>query len=171
MGDFNQFDSKRLCRNTSLKQIVKKPTRGNATLDLIFTNMKRCYNDPEILPAIGQSDHMSVLLHPVSNDHRPNTITKVWVRKRKQSNMQAFGRFLLDLNWNYFRSYPIVQKCVTCFMTLFSWVWIQFFPKNLLNSTVETKCGLLLKSNSLSPNDKRPLPWEIQLNTTNCEIK
>ena len=72
MGDFNQFDFRRLCRNTSLKQIVKKSTRGNATLDLIFTNMKSWYNDPEILPAIGLSDHMSILLHPVGNYHRPN---------------------------------------------------------------------------------------------------
>ena len=62
MGDFNQFDTKRLCRNSSLKQIVKKPTRGKATLDLILTNIKRWYKDPDILPAIGQSDHMSIML-------------------------------------------------------------------------------------------------------------
>ncbi|CAB4025227.1 Hypothetical predicted protein, partial [Paramuricea clavata] len=118
MGHFNQFDSKRLCRNTSLKQIVKKCTRGNATLDLIFTNMKCCYNYPEILPAIGQSDHMSVLLHPVSNNHRPNTITKVWVRKRKQSNMQAFGRFLLDLNWNVLSQLPDCQEMCDLFYVI-----------------------------------------------------
>jgi hypothetical protein len=62
MGDFNQFDTKRLCRNSSLKQIVKKPTRGKATLDLILTNIKRWYKDPDILPAIGQSDHISIML-------------------------------------------------------------------------------------------------------------
>ena len=129
MGDFNQFDSKRLCRNTSLKQIVKKPTRGNATLDLIFTNMKRCYNDPEILPAIGQSDHTSVLLHPVSNDHRPNTITKVWVRKRKQSNMQAFGRFLLDLNWNVLSQLPDCQKMCDLFYDIILMGLDTIFPQ------------------------------------------
>jgi hypothetical protein len=31
-------------------------------------------------------------------------------------------------------------------MTLFPWDWIQFIPKKLLNSTVETKRGSLLKS-------------------------
>ena len=168
MGDFNQFDSKRLCRNTSLKQIVKKPTRGNATLDLIFTNMKRCYNDPEILPAIGQSDHMSVLLHPVSNDHRPNTITKVWVRKRKQSNMQSFGRFLLDLNWNVLSQPPDCQKMCDLLYDIILMGLDTIFPQK----PVKLHCReLLLKSNSLSPNDKRPLTSEIQLNTTNCEIK
>ena len=66
MEDFNQFDHKRLCRNTSLTQIVKKATRGNAILDLIFTNMKHWYNTPEILPAIGQSDHAYVDFFPIS---------------------------------------------------------------------------------------------------------
>ncbi|CAB4018295.1 Hypothetical predicted protein, partial [Paramuricea clavata] len=62
MGDFNQFDSKRLCRNTSLKQIVKKPT-------LTIT---------ALIP------------------------------------LPKFG-------------YPIVKKCVTCFMTLFSWAKSKYF--------------------------------------------
>ena len=115
MGDFNQFDFRRLCRNTSLKQIVKKPTRGNATLDLIVTNMKNWYNDPEILLAIKMSDHMSILLHPVSTYHHPDNITKVWVRKRKQSNMLAFGRFLSGLNWNVFSQLPDCQKMCDLF--------------------------------------------------------
>ncbi|CAB3994363.1 zinc transporter ZIP14-like, partial [Paramuricea clavata] len=65
MDDFNQFDTKRLCRNSSLKQIVKKPTRGKATLDLILTNIKRWYKDSDIVPAIRQSDHMSIMLYDV----------------------------------------------------------------------------------------------------------
>ena len=66
MGDFNQFDTKRLCRNSSLKQIVKKPTRRNATLDLIVTNIKCWYRDPDILPAVGQSYyvHLKNLIVP-----------------------------------------------------------------------------------------------------------
>jgi hypothetical protein len=98
--DFNQFDTKRLCRNSSLKQIVKKPTRGKATLDLILTNIKSWYKDPDILPAIGQSDHMSIMLYPLEKSRRTNTTTKVWVRKRNPSNMQAFGRFLSNLDWS-----------------------------------------------------------------------
>ena len=87
------------------------------------------YNDPEILPAIGQSDHMSVLLHPVSNDHRPNTITKVWVRKRKQSNMQAFGRFLLDLNWNVLSQLPDCQKMCDLFYDIILMGLDTIFPQ------------------------------------------
>ena len=92
MGDFNLFDCKCFCRDTPLEQIVKKtPTCGNATLDLIFTNMKCWYNELEILPAIGQLDHMSIPVHLFTNIRHPNTVTKVLVRKRKPPNMQAFG--------------------------------------------------------------------------------
>ena len=76
MGDFNQFDSSRLCRSTSLEQIVMEPTGANATLDLIFTNMKPWYQDPEILPAITHSDHMSVLSNPSNYHQCPSTSTK-----------------------------------------------------------------------------------------------
>jgi hypothetical protein len=66
----------------------------------ILTNIKRWYKDPDILPAIGQSDHMSIMLYPLEKPRRTNTTTKVWVRKRNPSNMQAFGRFLSNLDWS-----------------------------------------------------------------------
>ena len=112
MGDFNQFDHKRLCRNTSLTQIVKKATRGNAILDLIFTNMKHWYNTPEILPAIGQSDHMSIFFQSLNRQQRPNTTTKVWIPKRNPWNIKAIGRFLNDLDWSVLTFLPSCQeKC------------------------------------------------------------
>ena len=115
MGDFNQFDTKRLCRNSSLKQIVKKPTRGKATLDMILTNMKHWYEEPEIFPAIGQSDHMSIMLHPLDQSCRINTKTKVWIRKRNPSNMQAFGRFLSNLDWSILSQLPSCQSMCDLF--------------------------------------------------------
>ena len=38
---------------------------------MMLTNVKRWYNDREILPAIGQSDHLSVLLIPSNNPPPP----------------------------------------------------------------------------------------------------
>ena len=37
--DFNKMDIKPVLRNNNLKQIIKFPTRGNAILDLILTNI------------------------------------------------------------------------------------------------------------------------------------
>jgi hypothetical protein len=53
VGDFNRLDYQFLCNHSNLQQIVKNPTRGNAILDLIFTNLSRFYSVPEILPGIG----------------------------------------------------------------------------------------------------------------------
>ena len=46
-GDFNPLDLKSIQRQFRLKQIVKKPTRKNAILDLVFTNMHGFYADPQ----------------------------------------------------------------------------------------------------------------------------
>jgi hypothetical protein len=40
------------------------------------------------------------MLYPLEKQRRTNATTKVWVRKRNPSNMQAFGRFLSNLDWS-----------------------------------------------------------------------
>ena len=46
-GDFNRLNVTRLLNHFRLKQIVKIPTRNDATLDLILTNMHKFYNPPQ----------------------------------------------------------------------------------------------------------------------------
>ena len=62
---------KDLCNiDSSLKQVVKKPTRKKNILDVILTNLHSFYQEPEIIPAIepdvigkGEpSDHSGVLM-------------------------------------------------------------------------------------------------------------
>ena len=64
LGDFNQFKPGSLTSSFHLKQVVKRPTRGNNILDKINTILSKHYIDAIILPCIGQSDHQSVLLNP-----------------------------------------------------------------------------------------------------------
>ena len=40
-----------------MKQVVKQPTRGRNTLDLIFTNIAEFYEYPEALAPLSTSDH------------------------------------------------------------------------------------------------------------------
>ena len=53
-GDFNPdsngLNIRTITRQCHIKQIVKAPTRGNAVLDLITTDIHKFYEDPEILP-------------------------------------------------------------------------------------------------------------------------
>jgi hypothetical protein len=105
LGDFNHFDYKTLCRHSFLKQTVKKPTQQSAILDLILTNMHKWYNEPEILPAIGLSDHLSVLATPAVQTKQPNNIIKKTVRKTKPSSIASLGKFVKSLDWGHLYYY------------------------------------------------------------------
>ena len=62
-GNFNLFNTNSLINHFRLKQIVKAPTRKDATLDLIITNLQAFYNDPATFPPFGLSDHATVLVN------------------------------------------------------------------------------------------------------------
>ncbi len=72
-GDFNRSKIDTLVKGNGLKQVIKFPTRAQATLDLIITNMDRFYCEPICLPPIGKSDHNCIILKP-SNEYVPNKI-------------------------------------------------------------------------------------------------
>ena len=65
VGDFNRFNFRILSNNFNLRQLVKAPTRGSATLDLILTNLFEHFSKPDILAGIGLSDHKSILIRPL----------------------------------------------------------------------------------------------------------
>ena len=73
MGDFNDLKTNEIRNACSLKQVVKVPTRKNATLDLILTNKSNnFYKDPITLPSISTSDHLCVLYEPMVNTNTNN---------------------------------------------------------------------------------------------------
>ena len=51
-SDFNHLNVSRLLNHFCLKQIVKIPTRKEATLDLIITNIHKYYNSPQGFPGL-----------------------------------------------------------------------------------------------------------------------
>ena len=55
IGDFNRCPVSTVLGHFILKQIVKVPTRGNSTLDLILTNMSALCNPPESLPLLAKA--------------------------------------------------------------------------------------------------------------------
>ena len=48
MGDLNRTDYKTLMLSHRLDQVITTPTRGEAVLDIILTNLKKYYMTPEI---------------------------------------------------------------------------------------------------------------------------
>ena len=64
LGDFNKMDIKPVLRNHNLKQIIKFPTRGNAILDLILTNINYLLGKPVAMNPICKSDHICIVWKP-----------------------------------------------------------------------------------------------------------
>jgi hypothetical protein len=63
-GDFNDFETGTLMSSQNVKQVVDKPARETAILDLIITNLHQLCQCPHILAPLGSSDHNIVHWHP-----------------------------------------------------------------------------------------------------------
>ena len=64
LGDFNSFPDWYMTNTHSFTQLVKKPTRKSVILDKCFTNCKPFYQNAEILPHFGKSDHHAFICKP-----------------------------------------------------------------------------------------------------------
>ena len=73
-GGFNQLKDNFLKVNYRFVQVVNVVTRGQATLDKIWTNMNDFYSTPVSISDLGTSDHYMVLWKPCvrSTDIRGN---------------------------------------------------------------------------------------------------
>ena len=98
-GDFNHLNVDSLQRHFNLKQLVKSPTRGQATLDLILTNMAKFFSQPEINPPFGLSDHSTVLLNPKKRTPAMSIRKQIFVRDKRQSKKDSLARYFASLNW------------------------------------------------------------------------
>lgn len=99
LGDFNNLNPGSLISSFNLKQMVRKPTRGNNIVDKIYTTLSKYYTDAMILPCIGQSDHSSVLLSPATQSltsYSPVYITK---RDCRPANRRSLSKALSKINW------------------------------------------------------------------------
>ena len=59
LDDYN-LDVNDLLNQQNLTQVMKDPTRLNATLDLVITNMQSRYTQPKVTASIRSSDHNTV---------------------------------------------------------------------------------------------------------------
>ena len=99
-GDFNSFKERFITQSFGLKQIVTKPTRAQAVLDKIYTNISDYYRTLSIEPPLGQSDHNIVLCQPtgVTMKNKP-CITVKEVRISDPTYRAMFGEALRNTNW------------------------------------------------------------------------
>ncbi len=93
-----------------LKQIVDKPTRGNALLDPVITDLHSFYQKPLIEAPLQSdtengedSDHKMILVKPLNNIENRIVIEKktVEIRTYSEENFATMGRLLDELDWDF----------------------------------------------------------------------
>ena len=127
VGDFNRLNYRYINNHFNLRQTVKNPTRGDAILDLIFTNLFHHYNTPEILPGIGLSDHNSLIIRPLTRTHKTKAET-TFRRNVKPSMKSGFGRWLASTDWSFLETLSNCSEKLTAFQSWLNFAIETFFP-------------------------------------------
>ena len=141
LGDLNHFVPGNLCSSFKLKKLVSLPTRGNNTLDQIYSSLSKYYDGALILPPVGLSDHSSVLLQPSGVQPTKLQSSRIQRRVCKPANKRALFSSLKAMNWT-----PL-YRANTCEDKF-----------NLFHSQITTVINscLPVRSIKLHPTDK---PW------------
>ena len=114
-GDFNRMCTKSISRKLGVKQLVKFPTRADAILDLILTNMQDFYNEPTQLPPIGRSDHNSIILTSNDSVALKGINTTVYRRRISGINLSQVSNWLTKEKWNAVYYNPSVEEKTSIF--------------------------------------------------------
>ena len=84
-----------------LKPTVSFPTRGNNTLEQIFTNFPEFFSAPCSLPSFGLSDHLSVYMGLGIRETPSKSKCKIILfRDKRPSKRASVGRFFLQVPWS-----------------------------------------------------------------------
>ncbi|PFX12666.1 putative RNA-directed DNA polymerase from transposon BS [Stylophora pistillata] len=117
-GDFNRLNTSRLQKHFKLKQLVKFPTRGNATLDLVLTNMGAHFATPEPYPPFGLSDHCTAFVRPKERIPNQQTRKSILSRDKRDSNKARLGRYFSNIDWSCVTNQPSCEEKLKVFSNL-----------------------------------------------------
>jgi hypothetical protein len=117
LGDFNRLKDTALL-SYPLRQVVRSPTRENAILDKIYTNLQDWYERPVVLPNIGNSDHRAVFMEPSYRDKiaakRGEEVTVV-VRSQDSNGKALLAQAIENVNWRPLYAMQTCDEMVTHF--------------------------------------------------------
>ena len=137
-GDVNHLKIERLTSGKFV-QVVDKPTRGNAILDKIVTNISKHYERPDTFPPLGLSDHNMVLWKPHPRMVKQNAAVEMAIRPMKASCMREFGQWITIYDWSEVYSVKDPQsKCDVMYKTLYKAI-DNHFPKRKVKMHPEDK--------------------------------
>ena len=175
-GDFNRTFLPMIqsaLKSFNLKPTVKFPTRGDKTLDQIFTNLDDYFSVPTRLPPFGLSDHVTIYMgclgRAVPRSQSTRSLNRETSALAKSIVLGDFwwkfpGRICCPLNRH-------VKENCRCWPKLSTTVWTQLCLCAPSKSTRRIVLGCQRSSSSSSPVAKRPLLLEISPSSRSLEIK
>ena len=117
-GDFNRLNTGRLQNHFNLKQLVKFPTRGDAVLDLVLTNMSDHLSSPQCFPPFGLSDHCTVIVQPKRRESNQHTRKSITIRDIRVSKKICLGRYFSNIDWSIVTNRPTCEGKFKAFCEL-----------------------------------------------------
>ena len=142
-GDRNSLDIPTLLNiDPSLRQLVKKPTRGLRILDIILSNLERFYDEPLIVPPIlpdnpnkgVPSDHSGVVATPHTNPSQPHLRSKIvkTIRPLPESLITVFGHKLENEDWTNLDQVQSSSDMVDIFQKMLDDFVVSTFPEKTI---------------------------------------
>ena len=122
-GDFNHLPERYLKTHYRLKQSVTVRSRGDATLDKVYTNMDKLYGQPHTSCPVGNADHSVVICEPLvdlkfTSGHRQIVTTKVmkkikmddlYLLPSREEQLQMFTSSINKLTDTHFPTKTVVR--------------------------------------------------------------
>eukprot|EP00732_Lithocolla_globosa_P000445 Lithocolla_globosa_v1_NODE_136_length_5835_cov_11.826644.p3 type:complete len:217 gc:universal NODE_136_length_5835_cov_11.826644:4885-4235(-) len=101
-GDFNRINDDCLTK-AGLFKLTNFPTRNDASLDLLFTNIKESYRCRPI-SGIGSSDHEMIRADPIYTPAAITSPSTRVIRPQSHERTESLRHMLETTNWNTFKS-------------------------------------------------------------------
>ena len=114
-GDFNRLKTSRLQKHFKLKQLVKFPTRGNATLDLFLTNVGDHFATVAVSTLCALE---SVFVRPKERIPNQETRKYISIRDKRDSNKARLRRYFRNINWSCVTYQPSSEEKLNVFSNL-----------------------------------------------------
>ncbi|XP_068704712.1 uncharacterized protein [Montipora foliosa] len=122
--------------------MVKKPTRKDAILDLVLTNLHDFYEEPQHFPPFGLSDHQTVTVESLVRENCGQPCKFALKRDKRESRKAELGRYLSVIDWSVlFSSSSYCQEML-----------------NILNKVIHIGLDILMPIKRVRVNT-RDAPW------------
>ena len=110
-------------------QVVNVVTRGQATLDKIWTNMNGFYSTPVSISELGSSDHCMVLWKPGrGSPYIRGIVTRVAVKCMGPSEKAAFAMGVASIRWEPLFRLTTCEEKYSCYQTIVNSLMEHCFP-------------------------------------------